>query len=556
MKNILNIGLAQINTIVGDFEYNFNKIKDFILKSQKPHIIAFPELSICGYMPLDMVYSSRFLRQNEIYFEKLLDFSKSLETVIVVGFVREDGSIYNSLGIIFKGDVLGFYDKKFLPNYNVFDEKRYFKQGTKDLTIDINNIRIGFSICEDIWYPDGTERIDALSGAQVIVNINASPYTLKKQNLKETFLRARAIDNLCFVAYVNLMGANDELVFNGESLVINPKGDIIAKAKAFKEGLLETALDINEVHIKRRTDKRWDELSHIKPSNISICLEKPYTLASCIEPSLDKEQELIEAIILSIRDYFEKQNFKRAVLGLSGGIDSALVLYLSILALGEENVKAIYMPTKFNKDESYMDAKRLCDNLGIKLEVISIESLRNNYYNVLNYDTFDIADENLQARIRANILFYISNKENRIVLSTSNKSESAVGYTTIYGDMSGGFAPIKDLYKTEIFEIARYINKDREIIPNHIIEKPPSAELRENQKDEDSLPPYEILDKILWLLIEESKDVEDIGFDKDIVKKVYNMLLKAEYKRRQAPIGPKLHERAFGIGWRYPVVRR
>jgi len=555
-SKILNVSLCQINTTVGAFEKNFEKICDFISKAKNSHIIVFPELSLCGYMPQDIIYSSKFLDLNKRYFEKLKEYSKNIDSVIVVGFVREEKAIYNSLGVLFKGEVLGFYDKRFLPNYNVFDEKRYFKSGEKDLTIDINDIRCGFSICEDIWYPDGTERQDVLKGAEVLININASPYALKKQDFKENFLKARASDNLCFLVYTNLVGANDELVFNGESLVISPKGDTIAKAKAFEEDILHVSLDIKEVFTKRRTDLRWQEVCKPINSNISINISKNQRYDNTIHLSLSKEEELIKAITLSIKDYFKKQGFSKAILGLSGGIDSALVLYLAVLALGKENVKAVYMPTVFNKEESYKDAKALCENLGIELNVFPIEDIRNIYDKTLSYGNFDIADENLQARIRANILFYISNKENRIVLSTSNKSESAVGYTTIYGDMAGGFSPIKDLYKTEVYEIAYFINKDKEIIPKNIIERPPSAELRPNQKDQDTLPPYDVLDKILWLLIEECKDKEDITeFDKEIVEKVYDMLLKAEYKRKQAPIGPKLHERAFGIGWRYPIVR-
>jgi len=555
-SKILNVSLCQINTTVGAFEKNFEKICDFISKAKNSHIIVFPELSLCGYMPQDIIYSSKFLDLNKRYFEKLKEYSKNIDSVIVVGFVREEKAVYNSLGVLFKGEVLGFYDKRFLPNYNVFDEKRYFKSGEKDLTININDIRCGFSICEDIWYPDGTERQDVLKGAEVLININASPYALKKQDFKENFLKARASDNLCFLVYTNLVGANDELVFNGESLVIGPKGDTIAKAKAFEEDILHVSLDIKEVFTKRRTDLRWQEVCRPINSNISINISKNQRYDNTIHLSLSKEEELIKAITLSIKDFFEKQGFSKAILGLSGGIDSALVLYLAVLALGKENVKAVYMPTVFNKEESYKDAKALCENLGVELSVFPIEDIRNIYEKTLSYGNFDIADENLQARIRANILFYISNKENRIVLSTSNKSESAVGYTTIYGDMAGGFSPIKDLYKTEVYEIAYFINKDKEIIPKNIIERPPSAELRPNQKDQDTLPPYDVLDKILWLLIEEYKDKEDITeFDKEIVEKVYDMLLKAEYKRKQAPIGPKLHERAFGIGWRYPIVR-
>ena len=555
-SKILNLSLCQINTTVGAFEKNFEKICDFISKAKNSHIIVFPELSLCGYMPQDIIYSSKFLDLNKLYFEKLKEYSKNIDSVIVVGFVREEKAVYNSLGVLFKGEVLGFYDKRFLPNYNVFDEKRYFKSGEKDLTININDIRCGFSICEDIWYPDGTERQDVLKGAEVLININASPYALKKQDFKENFLKARASDNLCFLVYTNLVGANDELVFNGESLVIGPKGDTIAKAKAFEEDILHVSLDIKEVFTKRRTDLRWQEVCRPINSNISINISKNQRYDNTILLSLSKEEELIKAITLSIKDFFEKQGFSKAILGLSGGIDSALVLYLAVLALGKENVKAVYMPTVFNKEESYKDAKALCENLGVELSVFPIEDIRNIYEKTLSYGNFDIADENLQARIRANILFYISNKENRIVLSTSNKSESAVGYTTIYGDMAGGFSPIKDLYKTEVYEIAYFINKDKEIIPKNIIERPPSAELRPNQKDQDTLPPYDVLDKILWLLIEEYKDKEDITeFDKEIVEKVYDMLLKAEYKRKQAPIGPKLHERAFGIGWRYPIVR-
>ncbi len=565
---MINLGIAQINTKVGDFDLNFQKIKDFSLRlSNESHIIVFPELSLVGYIPLDFLFKRNFIDKSRIYLDKVLNFSKSLDSVLVIGSIFEDIFLYNALFVIYKGDILGIYKKRFLPNYGVFDEKRYFKEGDSSLILSINNVKIGFSICEDIWYPDFSEREEAINGATLIININASPFEIKKFEKKKSFLRARAIDNFCYIAYVNLVGANDELIFDGRSLLIDPSGDIISQAKAFEEDSFTLNIDITKALRKRSLEPRLKEYKlsekyeKLKEAASLVLESKNFKNEKSSFKDLSKEEEIFKALTLGIKDYFEKQGFKKAIVGLSGGIDSGLVLTLACFSLSKENVRAIYMPTAFNSESSLKDVKELCKNLSLELDIIPIDDILGSYKKALisyGSDILDSALENIQARIRMSTLFYIANKENALVLSTSNKSESATGYTTIYGDMAGGLSPIKDLYKTEIYQLANFINQNfGNIIPKSIIIKPPSAELRPNQKDEDTLGKYEILDKILKLYIEENYSEEEIikeGFDKDYVERVISMIKKSEYKRKQAPLGLKLHPVAFGRDWRYPIV--
>ncbi len=563
---MLNITVAQLNFTVGDIEGNLRKILQVVKEFHKEtHIILFPELSLSGYPPEDLLLQKHFLNEVNRALKELINKTRNYDCLIGVGTPFYEFDLYNALALIYKGKLLKVYKKHFLPNYSVFDEKRYFRKGKEPLLAELNGYRLTFSICEDIWYPDGFERLGALSGAQVILNVNASPYHVGKYEYKEAFLKARAEDNNAFVVYVNLVGGQDELVFDGRSLVIDPKGNIVARGKAFEEDVFTVSLDLEKANRSRLTDLRWREASQrtekITPSfSVSIQKETPYKEGK-VKDRLSGEEEIYKALTLAVRDYTEKNGFKKVVIGLSGGIDSSLVACIATDALGKERVVGVYMPSEFSSKESYEDASELAKNLGIEFHVIPITETFKAYRREFEKEfcelSFDVADENIQARIRANILFYLSNKFGYLVLSTSNKSESAVGYTTIYGDMSGGFAPIKDVYKTLVYRLAKYRNSISRVIPERVFKKPPSAELRPNQTDQDTLPPYEELDKILRLYIEEGLSPEEIvkhGFPKEDVYRTVYMIRKAEYKRRQAPVGPKITEKAFGKDWRMPIT--
>jgi len=564
---MLNLTLAQLNFTVGDVEGNKGKILKVIDEyAKKTHIIAFPELALSGYLPEDLLLQPHFLGECKKALEEIVHHTRNYDVVVAVGLPYYEFDLYNALAVIHKGEILGVYKKHYLPNYSVFDEYRYFRKGEEPLMIEVNGYKVSFSICEDIWYPDGVERETALSGAELIVNVNASPYHVNKYSFKEGFLKARAEDNLCFVAYVNLVGGQDELVFDGRSLVISPFGKLIARAKAFEEDVLTVSLELEEVKRKRLLDLRWREGGYGRERLLikrSISLsEREYTKPR-VEENPKEEEEIYKALKLGLWDYVRKNGFEKVILGLSGGIDSSLVACLAVDTLGKENVKGIYMPSQFSSKESYEDAKALAQNLGIEFHVIPIKEIYNAYFKEFKRElceiTFDVADENIQARIRANILFYFSNKFGYLVLSTSNKSETAVGYTTIYGDMAGGFAPIKDVYKTWVYKLAKYRNSLKPDIPERVFKKPPSAELRPNQTDQDTLPPYEILDKILILYLEENLGPEEIikrGLPKEAVYKTVKMIRRNEYKRKQAPVGPKITSRAFGKDWRMPITNK
>ncbi len=564
---MLNVTLAQINPTVGDVEGNLKKIEKAIKRAEKEsHLIVFPELAISGYLPEDLLLRIDFVKACMDALERLAKKTKKLETVIVVGTPHYEEDLFNSLYVMYRGEIVGIYHKGRLPNYSVFDEKRYFREGEEPLLISVNGYRLGFSICEDIWYPDHLERLAVLSGAEVIVNINASPYHIGKHEFREGFVRARAEDNICFVLYANLVGGHDELVFDGRSMVVDPLGNVIGRASSFEEDLLTLTIDVEKVRRRRLLDLRWRNASkEVEPFPIKAELKLPEKPP--VEPRVEKspsgEEEVYRALVLGTHDYVIKNGFSKAVVGLSGGMDSSLTACIAVDALGRENVLGVFMPSRFSSKESFEDAKTLADNLGIEFHTVPIDSVYTAYHTeflpVMGEIEFDTADENIQARIRANILFYISNKWGHMVLSTSNKSESATGYTTIYGDMSGGFAPLKDVYKTTIYRLARYRNSISPVIPDRVFEKPPSAELRPGQTDQDTLPPYELLDQILKLYIEENMSPDELvarGFDAEVVNKVVRMVRKAEYKRKQAPLGIKVTPRAFGKDWRMPVVNR
>lgn len=573
----MRIGVGQINTVVGDVEYNYKKILDFTEKAEKKgcDIIVFPELALTGYPPEDLLKSQTFISYQKEFLEKLKNRFNNI--IIVVGFVNlEEDVLYNSAGVIFKDRIIT-YNKTRLPNYGVFDERRYFSQGNKGVVIstDKNKIRLGITVCEDIWYPEGVVTDEIIKGkANIIINISSSPYHLGKVQEREEMLKTRARDLRMFVVYSNLVGGQDELIFDGNSMIISPNGKVIAKAKPFEEELLLADISPEEATSQRLLDPRYTFLlEDYKPKYNVETYELDYStkqksekIINNLHPPIPEEEEIIKALQLSIKDYITKNKFSKVVIGISGGIDSALVAYICTKALGKENVIGVSMPSRFSSEGTKSDAKKLCENLGIKFLEIPIENVFKSYLSelqpIFENKPWDITEENLQSRIRGTILMALSNKFGWIVVSTGNKSELSMGYATLYGDMVGGFALIKDIYKTTVYKLVEYINKKEgwDIIPRSIIERPPTAELRENQKDEDTLPPYQILDKILKKYIEEEKSSKEISEETQIpltlVENVIKTINKNEYKRRQAPIGTKITPRSFGKDRRYPITNQ
>jgi NAD+ synthase (glutamine-hydrolysing) len=574
VRNV-RIALAQINTTVGDIEGNKQKIIEFIKQavSYNADVLLFPEMSITGYPPEDLLFKTHFIQDNIKALQEIAQIvPKSL--IAVVGFVDIDGDIYNAAAVINNGKVVAKYHKNYLPNYGVFDEMRYFQKGNKALVIQFGDVRMGITICEDIWYPGGPARAEALYGdAQILANISASPHYQKKLEWREKMLSTRANDNLAIVAYVNLVGGQDELVFDGASLVLDESGKVLARGKQFEEDLLVVDVDVEMVNKARLKDprRRQDKLLVTKEDLetleiVTIPFEtktQRKEITNRIEPALSEVEEVYNALVVSLRDYMRKNGMKEAVIGLSGGIDSSLVACIAVDAIGKENVIGVSMPGPFSSEHSKEDARLLAENLGIRFLTIPIVEVYNTFLETLKPIfrdlPFDTTEENLQARIRGVILMALSNKFGWLVLTTGNKSESATGYSTLYGDTAGGYAVIKDVYKTMVYKLSEYVNQKagREIIPQRVFIKPPSAELRENQTDQDKLPPYEILDQILELYVEEDMSVEEIvnlGFEEKTVREVAKMVNMNEYKRRQTPPGPKVTRRAFGKDRRLPIT--
>jgi NAD+ synthase (glutamine-hydrolysing) len=568
----LRIALAQINTVVGNFTFNTEKIISNIASSRDlgVDLVTFPELAICGYPPEDLLFKTNFINENRKSLEQIISVCKGITAI--VGFVDSEGDIYNAAAIINDGKLVGKYHKIYLPNYGVFDENRYFHTGNECPIYNINGIGIGVSICEDIWYQVGPPTIQALSGAELIINISASPYHAGKGHLREKMIESRATDNVAVVAMNNLIGGQDELVFDGNSMIFNEKGILLGKAKALEEDLLVADIDIESVFRTRLHDPRWRKapsnttwpVVKIPISDIAPEAEKPPLPDRKIEP-LNPLEEIYCALVLGTHDYVIKNGFQKVVIGLSGGIDSSIVAAIATDALGPENVVGVAMPSRYSSPGSIADARLLSENLGIKLLEIPFDKIYQQYLDTLA-ESFsgkepDVTEENIQARIRGNILMALSNKFGWLVLTTGNKSEYATGYTTLYGDMAGGFAVIKDVFKTMVYQLSNYCNTraSREIIPSSIITKAPSAELRPDQKDTDSLPPYELLDPILIAYVEEDRSIAEItamGFDREMVKKAARLVDISEYKRRQAPPGVKITPRAFGRDRRLPITNR
>jgi NAD+ synthase (glutamine-hydrolysing) len=572
----LRVGIAQINTTVGDFAGNADKILKMIEESRSSGVdlLTFPELAVCGYPPEDLLFKPQFISENLRTLEKVIKASPGI--TVITGFVDSGDDIFNAAAIIHNGELAGVYHKIFLPNYGVFDEDRYFRSGTECSVWQIGDIKFGVNICEDIWYEAGPATTQAYSGAEIIINISASPYHFGRGGVRERMISTRAADNVAVFIYNNLVGGQDELIFDGNSLIIDETGRLIAQGKQFEEDLVIADIDVESVFRTRLHDPRWrkelllHEEKGWRQTEKIIVTGTPYNMDKPPLPSrnvecLEENAEVYNALVLGTHDYIRKNGFEKVLIGLSGGVDSSLVAAIAVDALGIDNVVGVAMPSRYSSPGSESDAELLANNLGIKFLTIPIEKAFKSYLEMLE-EPFtgqepNVAEENLQARIRGNILMALSNKFGWLVLTTGNKSETATGYSTLYGDMAGGFAIIKDVPKTLVYKLCKYRNSisDTEIIPETVIVKPPSAELRPDQKDIDSLPPYDVLDPILTAYVEEDKSVEQIialGVDEKYVRQAARLVDGSEYKRRQSPPGIKITPRAFGKDRRLPITNR
>ncbi|MBI2858665.1 MAG: NAD+ synthase [Chloroflexi bacterium] len=568
----LRLGMAQVNSTVGDFQGNTRKILAAIgeAKAMGVDLLAFPELCVCGYPPEDLLFKPQFIDENT---RRLREIAKAcIGLTVVIGFVDSREDIYNAAAVIHDGNVADVYHKVYLPNYGVFDEDRYFRSGKAYPVYTVNGVGIGVNICEDIWYEAGPATAQAYSGAQVIVNISASPYHYGKRESRERMLATRAADNAAIVAYCNLIGGQDELVFDGDSVALDEKGQVIARGKQFEEDLIVVDLDIEAVVRHRLHDPRWRKGQLVDNGNMHasrvVVSEAPSPTPKPMLPRRDVQPrgfpaEVYAALVMGTRDYVTKNGFKQVIIGLSGGIDSSLVAAIAVDALLAKNVVGVSMPSRYSSPGSKTDAAKLAENLGIKLLTVPIEPAFQAFLDMLEPafkgKQVDVTEENIQARVRGIILMALSNKFGYLVLTTGNKSEMATGFTTLYGDMAGGFAVIKDVPKTMAYKLAAYRNTLGEVIPPAILTKEPSPELKAGQKTVQTLPPYPDLDPVLVAYVEDDRSVEQIaatGVDEEMVKKVARMVDRSEYKRRQAPPGIKITPRAFGRDRRLPITNR
>ena len=535
---LINLLMAQINTRVGDFEGNTSRILDIVKTACAEHknpLVIFPELTLIGYPPEDLLLRPSIADIVESHLNRLCAELPS-DAWVFIGYPRsEEGGLYNAMGVLHDGKIVAEYFKQELPNYQVFDEKRYFKPGIKQACVfPIENVPVGLTICEDIWDPNPSAQA-ALLGAKLLININSSPFHIGKQGERYDLVRKRAKDSELSIIYVNQVGAQDELVFDGGSFAVDDRGEITGAAENFKE-----------------------ELTWIKVDNSP---SKFCFMPSVLPKPVSELESIWKALVLGLRDYVQKNGFPGVILGLSGGVDSALTLALAVDALGAERVQAIMMPFRYTSKISIEDAKEQSENLSVKLKIISIEAVYEAFMGSLS-DEFsnlatDTTEENLQARCRGVILMSISNKKGLLVLTTGNKTEIAVGYSTLYGDMAGGFDVLKDVPKMLVYELCKYRNRISECIPARVLDRPPSAELAPDQRDQDSLPPYPILDKILELYIERDQSFDDIvsqGYASEYVEKAIRLVDQNEYKRRQSPIGVRISKKGFGRDRRYPIT--
>jgi NAD+ synthase (glutamine-hydrolysing) len=560
------VALAQINASVGDIAANSQKIVEKANLAQElgADLAIFPELAVTGYPPQDLLFKPDFITQNQEAMKAIAAKTKAIATI--TGFVDRDVDLFNAAALSSEGEIKAIYRKRNLPNYGVFDEERYFARGDQNLIVSVGGHKLGVLICEDLW--SGAQDA-SLCALDALIVINASPFSASKSAARRDLLSARARDLRSFIIYLNLVGAQDELVFDGASAIYDPRGLPIALAKSFEEDLLLCDLDLEDSFRVRLKDARVRAMrrggvcaSSEIALNIAPSRQKPIAPRQSETPPSEIEA-IYAALKLALKDYAAKNDFSKAVLGLSGGVDSALCATIAADALGYENVLGVLMPSPFSSQGSIDDALALADALKIETRTIPIKPLMDAYETALAPSFAgmprDFTEENVQARIRAALLMAFSNKFGYLLLSTGNKSELAVGYSTLYGDMAGGFAPIKDALKTTVYALARYRNSLGAVIPEATLTKPPSAELRENQKDADELPEYEILDQIIRLFVEEDyslKEIDEKGFDPLVARKVARLIKRNEYKRSQAPIGAKISDRAFGRDRRMPVANR
>jgi NAD+ synthase (glutamine-hydrolysing) len=571
----IRVALAQINSTVGDLDGNTARIIESIdsAVAAGADIVLLPELAVCGYPPEDLLLRPRFIQENQCSLQRIAEHTHG--PLVVVGFVDSDADVYNAAAIIHNGSIVGIYHKVFLPNYGVFDENRYFRAGHQCPVFNYGGIGIGVTICEDIWYEGGPASIQAAHGAEIILNLSASPYHRGKGDSRRQMLATRARDNVCVFAMCNLVGGQDELVFDGESMIVDEQGAVLAAGKPFEEDLVLADVQIEAVFRARLHDPRWRKSEtfvlgqSLQRTEILVepapCHEAKPPLTPRPNNHIGKCEEVYKALVLGTADYVRKNGFREVVIGLSGGIDSSLVACIACDAMGPGNVIGVRMPSRFTAQQSIEDAQKMAENLGIRLLDIPVEPAYTALLDMLA-STFtgsspDSTEENLQARIRGTILMSFSNKFGWLVLTTGNKSEMATGYTTLYGDMAGGFAVLKDVPKTLVYELANHRNSlgTGPVIPQSVIVRPPSAELRHNQKDSDSLPPYEALDPILKLYVEDDRSVAQIialGHDAHTVERTAQLVDRSEYKRRQAPPGIKITTRAFGRDRRLPITNR
>ncbi len=597
------LALAQINPTVGDIDGNTAKIVEYVERARaaQADLVAFPELAITGYPPEDLLFKTTFLQANVEAMQRVIAAARGI--AVVVGYVEMGADIANAAAIGYDGQLIDSYQKMYLPNYGVFDEDRYFRRGGDCPVYRINGTGVGVNICEDIWYPVGSIAVQREAGAELIVNINASPFHAGKRAYREKMIATRAADNGLFVAYLNMVGGQDELVFDGASLICDMTGELIARGPAFAEDLLVTDLDIEAVFRARLRDPRPRKENPVilqeigTPKVVSVSGFKP-AARPALRPAtpaaaMDEVEEVYQALVTGVRDYIRKSGFGKVLVGLSGGIDSALTAAVAVDALGKENVVGVTLPSRYSSEGSVNDSRELADNLGIDCWVVPIEPAHTAFEAMLEPYFQDsepnVAEENVQARIRGNLLMSISNKFGWMVLTTGNKSEMAMGYATLYGDMAGGFAVIKDVPKTLVYDLCRWRNRNdptdpakpakparptnpnntvnpasqtgspRPVIPQRIIDKPPSAELRPDQLDVDTLPPYDRLDPIIKAYVEQDysyQEMVDMGHDPAAVRQVISFVDRNEYKRRQAPPGVKITPRAFGKDRRLPIVNR
>ena len=571
----LRLAMAQLDTTVGDIDGNAEKIAAAIdsARGQGAQLVVLPELALTGYPPEDLLLKTYFLSAARHALDGIAEAADGI--VALVGFPESADDVYNAAAVLADRRVAAVYRKMFLPNYGVFDEHRYFQAGTEPALIELNDIPIGLTICEDIWEPGPPASAEAIAGAQVIVNLSASPYHAGKPSEREEMLVQRARDNLAAVVFCNLVGGQDELVFDGGSVAIDQDGTVVARAPQFQEALVVCEIDLGAVAAARLRDT---------PHRAAVEHERERrdgsvrTLASASVPPvsadevggpvaepLGPEEEVYTALVTGLRDYVEKNGFERVVLALSGGIDSALAALLAVDALGSDRVVCVTMPSPYSSEGTRADAKAIAENLGAELVEMPIDPLMGAYDEALA-EVFagcdpDITEENLQARARGNLVMALSNKFGWLVLTTGNKSEMSVGYATLYGDMAGGFAVLKDVYKGWVYRLVRWRNErvGRDLVPQSVLDRPPSAELRYEQRDEESLPPYEVLDAILEGYVEGDLDVDQLtrtGLPREDVERVIRLVDLAEYKRRQAPPGIKISTRAFGRDRRLPITNR